>query len=150
ESIEILKDADATSIYGSRGANGVVLITTKQQAGSGMAIDMNFEQGISRATSVMELLNTQQYLQMRNEAYANDGLIPEGYAARDLLQWNEDRYTDWQRELFGGTANRTNAQLSIAGGTGQTRFVFGGGLYRESTVFPGDFAMKRITGRLAM
>ncbi len=72
ESIEILKDADATAIYGSRGANGVILITTKKGKPGRSQFNIGVQQGITRATRFWDLLNTQQYLTVRQEAFAND------------------------------------------------------------------------------
>src|SRR5690606_32712629 len=76
QSIEILKDADATAIYGSRGANGVILITTKKGKAGKTKLDLNAYRGVGKATRYMDLLNTQQYLEMRNEAFANGGTTP--------------------------------------------------------------------------
>src|SRR5690606_15174533 len=143
-------DADATAIYGSRGANGVVLITTKRGKNEGTRFSANFNTGIGKVASRMDLLNTPQYLEMRREAYANDRAEPMGYTGRDLLQWDTIRYTDWQEELIGGTAGITNAQLSVTGGQGDTRFSVGGGYYRESTVFPGDFSDRRISANVSI
>jgi TonB-dependent starch-binding outer membrane protein SusC len=147
ESIEILKDADATAIYGSRGANGVVLITTKRSGTSQTELTAKYSEGWGNVGARIDLLTTAQYLEMRREAFANDGMIPGTLAAdHDLLTWDTTRYTDWQRELLGGTARMTNAQLSLAGGTSQTRFLIGGAYLRESTVFPGSFANRKLSG----
>jgi TonB-dependent starch-binding outer membrane protein SusC len=74
ESIDLLKDASATSIYGSRAANGVILITTKKGKAGEMRFDIDVQNGISSAKTGAKLLNTQQYVQMRKEAFKNDGL----------------------------------------------------------------------------
>ncbi|HLZ15714.1 MAG TPA: SusC/RagA family TonB-linked outer membrane protein, partial [Cyclobacteriaceae bacterium] len=141
ESVEILKDADATAIYGSRGANGVVLITTKKGKTGKAQFSLNVYQGAGNVARKMNLLNTQQYLEMRNEAFANDNVAPGTYRPDyDILRWDPKRYTDWQKILAGGTANITNAQLSVSGGSANTQFYIGGGYLRESAVFPGDFA----------
>lgn len=145
ESIEILKDADATAIFGSRGANGVILITTKKGKEGALDIDLNFYTGFGEVTKRIPLLDTQQYLEMRNEAFANDGATP-GPTDYDVNgAWDKTRYTDWQEELIGGTAKTTDAQLSINGGTKNVQYRFGGGFHKETTVFPGDFSDKRIT-----
>ena len=148
ESIEVLKDADATAIYGSRGANGVVLITTKRGKAGKSKLDINVRQGFGNVASKIKLLNTTQYLEMRNEAYANDGRTKTTTRAPDLLLWDTTRYTDWQKKLIGGTANTTNAQISYSGGDYRTQFSFGGGYYRETTVFPGDFSFQRFSGNM--
>ena len=150
ESIEILKDADATAIYGSRGANGVVLITTKRGSEGKPKIDINVFNGIGEVASKMDVLNTQQYLEMRREAFANDGVTPTTSNAFDLLEWDTTRNVDWQKELIGGTANITNAQASISGGNDNTQFSLAGGYYNETTVFPGDFYDRRISTRFSI
>ncbi len=150
ESIEILKDADATAIYGSRGANGVVLITTKKGKIGKPQVSVNFRQGFGEVAQMMDLLNTQQYLEMRNEAFSNDGATPGVFDYDINGSWDENRYTDWQKELIGGTSERTDLQLSINGGNENTQFSIGGGFYREGTVFPGKFDFKRASGRISI
>ncbi|HRJ29741.1 MAG TPA: TonB-dependent receptor [Cyclobacteriaceae bacterium] len=154
ESIEILKDADATSIYGSRGANGVVLITTKRGQAGRTRFQLNFSQGVGKVGNYLDLLNTQQHVGMRREALQNDGLWPlpdflQSYVP-DVFLWDTTRYTNWQKELVGGTANTTNAQFSVSGGSENTQFSVGGGYYRETTVFPGDFNFQRLSGSLSL
>jgi TonB-linked SusC/RagA family outer membrane protein len=140
ESIEVLKDADATAIYGSRGANGVVLITTKKGKAGKVKIDFELSTGAGKVAGKMDLLNTQQYVQVRKEAFANDGIVPNATNARDLILWRDTtRYTDWQKLLIGETARSNNVQLNISGGNENTQFLIGGGYLRETTVFPGDF-----------
>jgi len=143
ESIEILKDADATAIYGSRGANGVVLITTKKGKSGKTKLTVNLSQGTARVTKFMDLLNTQQYLAMRTEAFANDGIAPDASSYDLNGTWNKNRYTDWQKELLGGTATYKDANASIGGGNANTQFLVNGTIHQESTVFPGDYGYKR-------
>ncbi|HMG07424.1 MAG TPA: TonB-dependent receptor plug domain-containing protein, partial [Mucilaginibacter sp.] len=144
ESISVLKDAGATAIYGSRGANGVILITTKKGKAGQTKVDINVEQGYVAISRKADLLNTQQYLQMRKEALKNDGLTASlDNGDYDLLSWDQNRYTDWQKELLGNTAHYTNAQGSISGGNELTQFLIGAGFNRQTTVFPGDFADKK-------
>lgn len=148
ESIEVLKDADATAIYGSRGANGVVLITTKRAKDNrgGLHLDARVYSGISEASNTMDLLNTPQYLAMRRTAFENDGVEPTRQNAPDLTVWDQNRYTDWQEELFGGTAEITNMNFSLSGGNKHTSFVLGAGYHKEGSVFPGDFGFRKATG----
>lgn len=142
ESIEVLKDADATAIYGARGANGVVLITTKKGKVGKTRIDINVSSTLSQVSRFADLMNTEQYLEMRREALVNDGFDPLPPAFEPffphLFQWDQNRFTDWQKELIGGTAYRNNAQLSISGGNERTQFLLSGTLLNETTVFPGD------------
>src|SRR5690606_15418000 len=142
-SVEVLKDADATAIYGSRGANGVVLITTKKGHSGKTRMDVNFYTGMGEVTRTMDLMNTKQYLEMRREAFQNDGLTPTISNAPDLLLWDTTRYTDWREILIGNTAQVNNAQVSIAGGNSATTFRLAGGYRRETNVFPGNLADRR-------
>lgn len=150
ESIEILKDADATSIYGSRGANGVVLITTKKGKTAQMQVDVNVYSGLGKVTRMLDLLSTEQYLEMRREAFKNDGTSPQSFDYDVNGGWDQNKYTDWQKELIGGTAKTTNGQLSISGGTSNTQYRFGGGYHKETTVFPGDYSDQRFSTNFSL
>lgn len=145
ESIEVLKDADATAIYGTRGANGVVLITTKKGGLGKTKLDLNVYTGVGRVGKFMKLLNTQQYMEMRHEAHKNDGFPIDPFLEPDLTQWDTTRYTDWQKVLIGGAAKITNAQLSFSGGNANTQFQVGTGFYSEGSVFPGSFGDKKLS-----
>lgn len=147
ESIEVLKDADATAIYGSRGANGVVLITTKRAKKGKAKLNLDFYQGVGKVSHFMDMLNTSQYLEMRKEGFANDNQTPSLSKAPDLLAWDTTRTTNWQNELIGGTAHMTNANVSYSGGDQQTQFLLSGAYYRETTVFPGTNSFQRGSGR---
>jgi TonB-linked SusC/RagA family outer membrane protein len=140
ESIEILKDADATAIYGSRGANGVVLLTTKKGKAGKTTFSFNLNRGTAQVTRFADLMKTEQYLEMRREAFANDGVTIYPANAYDVNgTWDLNRYTDWQKKLTGGTAQITNVQSSISGGSALTQFLISGNYGKETTVFPGDF-----------
>ncbi|MBS1529311.1 MAG: SusC/RagA family TonB-linked outer membrane protein, partial [Bacteroidetes bacterium] len=143
ESIEVLKDADATAIYGSRGANGVILITTKKGKAGKTRIDADVNSGFGKVTRTMQFLNTQQYLSVREEAFRNDNRAITPAVAYDLVSWDTTRDINWQQMLIGGTAHQTNAQASISGGNDQTQFLVGTNYHRETTVFPGDFNEQR-------
>ncbi|MEP7376061.1 MAG: SusC/RagA family TonB-linked outer membrane protein [Chitinophagaceae bacterium] len=144
ESIEVLKDADATAIYGSRGANGVILITTKKGKAGKTSFDLHIQQGISKVTRFWDMMNTQQYLQMRHEALQNDGISPTiADGEYDLLLWDTTRYTDWQRTLFGGTGKSTDIQAAISGGNAQTSFRIGTGYNRTTNIMTVNGADQR-------
>jgi len=136
ESIEVLKDADATSIYGSRAANGAILITTKKGKIGKTRFDINACTGYGEVTRNLELMDTKQYLEMRHEAFFNDGVTPTISNAPDLVFWDTTRYTNWQKVFLGNTAHYDDAQASVTGGTGNTQYLFGGGYHRETAVFP--------------
>ena len=150
ESIEILKDADATAIYGSRGANGVILVTTKKgRVGRKTALSVNTSYGLSRVTNKLEMMDIPQYLEMRRQAYANDGITDYPANAYDINgTWDETRYTDWQDELIGRTAVNSNVQFSLSGGSENTSFLVNGSHNEQTTVFGRDFKYK--TNNLSM
>ena len=143
ERIDILKDADATAIYGSRAANGVVLITTKKGKSGKTQVNFNIYTGISKVTNMIDMLNTEQYLAMRKEAFTNDGVTPTAANAPDLFEWDQKGYTDWQKLLIGNTAKVTEAQGSVSGGNAQTRFLLSSSFRNETTVMPGDLGYRR-------
>ena len=132
ESINVLKDADATAIYGSRAANGVILITTKKGKPGATKVDVNVSSGISKVTRFPNFLNTQQYLQMRKEAKANDksAVLPSDYDLNGT--WDTTRYTNWSKLLLDGTGHTTNAQATISGGNSNTQYLISGN-YRDQT-----------------
>ena len=148
ESIEILRDADATAIYGSRGGNGVILITTKKGKPGKTSFNLNISKGISVIGHTMPMMNTKQYLEMRREAFTNDGITPNlilydpGYAP-DLLSFDTGKYTDWKKMFFGNTAQNTVINTFISGGTANTQFHLGAGYHRDTYIFPGDYSDNR-------
>jgi len=148
ESISILKDADATAIYGSRGANGVILITTKKGKAGQTKVDLNVNTGWGNLGHKMTLLNTQQYLEMRHEAFKNDDAAPDPNIDFDLTNWDTTRYTNWQKVLIGNTAILTNAQTNISGGNANTQFLIGGAYSNQTTVFPGTYSDRKASAHI--
>jgi TonB-linked SusC/RagA family outer membrane protein len=148
ESINILKDADATAIYGSRGANGVVLITTKKGKAGKTKVDFNLSEGINTIASLPSVMNLQQYLLIRREAFKNDGLTPSpdptsSNYAPDLTLWSQAQGANWPKYLLGGTGHVTDAHGSVSGGDKNTTFSIGGNFHSETTVLPGDNLYQR-------
>lgn len=150
ESVDILKDADATAIYGSRGANGVILISTKKGKPGKNKLDINIYAGAGQAEARLPMLDTKQYLALRREAFANDGITPTAVEAPDLLVWDTTRSINWQKLLTGGTAHITNAQASFSGGNNYTTFFAGGNFYSEGTVLPADLGYRRGGGHVSI
>ncbi len=139
ESIEVLKDADATAIYGSRGASGVILITTKKGKAGMPQVGINVYQGTGKITHAPKYVNTPQYMEIRREAFKNDGADPDPSIDFDLFNengWDTTRTLDWQHLLNGGTAHYTDVQGSVSGGNDLTTYRVGIGYHRETTVFP--------------
>ena len=141
ESIDILKDADATSIYGSRAANGAILITTKKGKAGSSKVDINVQNGWGRITRMLDLMNTQQYLEMRHEALMNDQIASPSATDYDINgTWDTTRYTDWQKTLIGGTSRYSNIYGSVSGGSATTQYIVGANYHKETAVFPGNFS----------
>lgn len=143
ESISVLKDADATAIYGSRGGNGVILITTKKGKAGKTKFDVNMYQGINEVTNRYDLLNTQQYIEMRKEAFKNDGITPTSGNAYDILTWDTNRYTDYQKQFWGGLGKTLDLQTGLSGGNQQTTFRLSGNYHRQTSIFTYNGADQR-------
>jgi TonB-linked SusC/RagA family outer membrane protein len=146
--IEVLKDADATAIYGSRGSNGVILISTKKGTAGKLSFTVNINNGFSRITRYPDMLNTSQYVQMRKDALESDGLAIDKINAPDLVEWDTTRDTDFKEMLIGGQAVTNNVQLSVTGGSKRLQYLLGTAYHRETTVFPGDLNNKRLSGHV--
>lgn len=134
ESVTVLKDADATAIYGSRGANGVVIITTKKGRAGKTKLDVSFYQGFSKITHYYEMLNTQQYLAMRHEALRNDGIVADEGNAYDLLVWDTTRDVNLQKFFWDHPGQETDVQTGISGGDKQTTFRISAGYHRQTSI----------------
>ncbi len=146
ESIEVLKGADATAIYGSRGANGVILITTKKGTPGETMVQARVSSGFSEVPNRIELLNTAEYLKIRQKAFENDGIVPTENNAYDLLVWDQNRETDWQERFFGNQADFTQANLSISGGGTTSRYRVNGSYLNQGSIYPGGANYQKATG----
>lgn len=144
ETIEILKDADATAIYGSRGANGVIIITTKNGSIGETKISVEFSSSLANITKKLNLLNTEEYIKLRQNALLNDNFSEYPATAYDINgTWEKFRYTDWQRKFIGNYASNNLARASISGGNRNTKFRIENSLSKETTVFPFNFNYKK-------
>lgn len=141
--IDVLKDADATAIYGSRGANGVILITTKKGKAGESRVNFNIYTGISKVAHKMKMLNTAEYLQLRKDAFRFDSATATADNAPDLMVWDQNAYTDWQDLLIGNTGKITSAQASFSGGTSQTHFLISANYRKETSVLLGNLAFQK-------
>ncbi len=150
ESIEVLKDADATAIYGSRGANGVILITTKRGYSGKLKVELNAYSGTGKVANTMQLMNTEQYLAMRQEALSNAGLSPTNANAPDLLLYDSQRYTDWKKAFLGNNAAISDGQLALVGGSQAIQMRFSVGYRNESTIFFKDLFNERVSAKLSV
>ncbi len=132
ESIEILKDASATAIYGSRGANGVVLITTKKGKNNTGSINFESYYGTQEASHTLKLLRADQFANLVNEANRNAGRNPV-YVNPETL----GKGTDWQKELL-RPAPIANFQLSVNGGSAKTKYALSGGYFTQDGIVIGS------------
>jgi TonB-linked SusC/RagA family outer membrane protein len=146
ESIEVLKDADATAIYGSRGSNGVILITTKKGTAGKTKYEAGYNAGISTVSRFMKMMNIDEYLAMRMEAFANEGKTPASTDVDVNGTWDKTRNVNWQKVLTGNSARRNRYFASVSGGTERTRLLLRGSYETETTVFPGDMKYGRASG----
>lgn len=140
ESISVLKDADATAIYGSRGANGVILITTKKGRPGDTRVDVDISSGFGEVTNKIKMLSTDQFLSIRRQAFANDGVTPTAANAPDLTLWDQHANTNFPDLLIGNTQYQSKATLNLSGGDQYTQFSLGGNYRHESTVLDANTA----------
>ncbi len=130
ESIQVLKDASATAIYGSRGANGVVIITTKKGKSGSSQISFNAYYGLQEATSMVNVLNGEEFATLHNEMMMNAGMdMNPAYA--DPAQFGEG--TDWVDALF-RTASIQNYSLSYSGGNDKTTYYVSGNFFDQQGI----------------
>ena len=157
QSIEVLKDASAAAIYGSRGANGVVIITTRQGRSGKTTFRFDAYTGVQNVTKTIDLLNATEYaehfIRARNAAYAEAGgnidftkfknsQRPQGFQILPLFLTNDSSNvvnpalgvgTDWQDAIF-RQAPISNAQLTVSGGSERVRYAVIGGYFTQQGV----------------
>ena len=144
QSIQVLKDAAAAAIYGSRGGNGIILVTTKRGATGRTRFAANVYHGVSSVSRRIKLLDKDQYLAFSKEAYANAGqTFPAALGGDPSLMPN----TDWQDEIF-QNGSQDNYQISASGGSEAARFYITGSYFKQVGVIKGtsfDRALLRAT-----
>jgi TonB-linked SusC/RagA family outer membrane protein len=145
ESIDILKDAAAAAIYGSRASNGVIQITTKRGRPGRTRFSFNSYYGRQRVAKTIDLLNASEYVEFFNEGARNDG-----YADPDELPFNPADYaginTDWQSAVM-RTAPVADFSLSVNGGTERLTYLLSGSFFDQQGIIIGtDY--DRVNGRL--
>ncbi len=143
ESIEVLKDASATAIYGSRGANGVILITTKKGKSGKMRVNYNGYHGTQQVANRVKMLNAQQYISLLNDLRAENNLPPE-FSSEQIAQIGSG--TDWQSEIF-RNAPVQNHQLSFSGGDQNLKYFASMNYFDQEGVVINS-GIKRYTGRM--
>jgi len=145
ESIEVLKDASATAIYGSRGANGVVIITTKKGTKGQDNISYQGYFGVQNISKKLHIMNASQWASLRNDVQASIGQAPSFTDAQIEAFKNSGSY-DWQSAAFRKATPVQNHQLSFSGGDERSRYSISAGYFdQEGIVLASDF--KRISLR---
>lgn len=130
ETIQVLKDASATAIYGSRGANGVIIITTKHGSSGASHINFNYSYSVQHATNVVKMLNATQFATLHNEMLANGGQTPNpAFADPSTLGAG----TDWLDAFF-RTAPMQNYSLNYSGGTDKTNLYVSGNYFSQDGI----------------
>lgn len=128
EDMTVLKDASSTAIYGARGANGVILITTKSGKEGKVQVNVNASFGIKKLAKQLRVLNPYEYVMYQYEIdpQSNNGIATtfnNYYGVYDDLDiYKSDAGTNWQDELFGRTGTQQNYNVSISGGTKGTKY----------------------------
>lgn len=131
ESMEVLKDASATAIYGSRGANGVVLITTKRGKAGQARVEFDTYQGVQYITKKFDVLNAADLMRWANEGAVNGGATAP---FSDEVIANPKYDTDWQDEILVAGAPVSNYQLSVSGGNEKIIYSISGNYYTQDGI----------------
>lgn len=134
ESIEVLKDASATAIYGSRGANGVVLITTKQGKDGETRVDFETNYSVQNLRNKLDLMNAREYAEFQNIQARNDNL-PLYFTQQQINSYSEGY--DWQNLIF-QAAPMFSTALNVSGGNSKTKFTVGGAYFGQEGIIKGS------------
>jgi TonB-linked SusC/RagA family outer membrane protein len=137
--VEILKDASATAIYGSRGSGGVILVTTKKGKAGKVITTFNSYYGITNILSELKVYNGQQYAQLKADAAAlntqNPGQAVYPLTAAEQAGLNAGTSTDWQKLIYQQGAT-TDQSIAISGGGDATQYNVGAGYFNEKGIIP--------------
>lgn len=158
-SVSVLKDAAATAIYGARGANGVVLVTTKNtRKNERLSLNYNYSVSFQSPAQTPELLNSENFIEFSNEAAENEGLRNGVDPASITLPFDQDALTrarngfypdtDWIAELYSQTATLASHNIGINGGSEKTGYSIGLGLIDQEGVLVGPDNLKRYNLRV--
>ncbi|MFT3903015.1 MAG: TonB-dependent receptor [Niabella sp.] len=137
ENITILKDASTTAVYGIKGANGVLIVTTRRGILGRPKINARVEGGSQTPVTKLKFLNSYQTALLENEAYTNDGLNPP-FTGKDLehFRTGDDPYghpdVNWYKAIFKPYSLQTNANVDISGGNDIARYFVSGGAFSQN------------------
>jgi TonB-linked SusC/RagA family outer membrane protein len=140
ESVEVLKDAASAAVYGTRGGNGVILITTKRGATGKPKITYNMNLGWQNPWRKMPLLNSEQYMLIINELYLNNNQATL-FTSQDIADARAGRIpnTDWQDVAFNKNAPVTDHQVSIQGGNANGSYFLSLGRFSQDGILGGNY-----------
>jgi len=143
ESISVMKDAASASIFGVRGANGVIIVTTKKGKGTTPSISYNNYFGVQTPTALPEFLGSPEYMELLNEAQTNAGRNPTYTAdqieiARNGSDPNYYANTNWIDEIYKKSAPQQNHNISVNGGTKEINYYLSYGYLKEGGLITGD------------
>lgn len=138
ETIDILKDASSTAIYGSRGANGVILITTKNSKTGTTSVSYNVFTGVREIAKTLDVLTTQDYAYWQYERALLDGEVTD-YTKffgnfQDIDMYENVKANDWQDITFGRTGTTYNQNLNISGGSEKTKFSLSHSFVKDKAI----------------
>lgn len=139
ESISVLKDASATALYGMKGANGVIMVTTKRGVVGKSSLSVDFTQGFQSPIKLPEFVNSAQYVKMYNQASVNDGL-PARYTAEDIAGYESgDRLyypdVDWMKETVREFSPSTSVNVSSRGGNKVAQYYVSLGYLNSTGIY---------------
>lgn len=152
QSVEVLKDASATAIYGSRGANGVIIVTTKNGALGAPKVSLNVYGGFTDVAEYPHYMTGPQYVEFQRQAYRTTGKWnspaddPNIFNAAELNDIKNNTWTNY-RDLLIHRGNEQNYEVNVSGGTEKTKAFFSAGFNRNKGLFKFDHTNK-YTARL--
>lgn len=144
ESISILKDASTTAIYGIKGANGVLVVTTRRGKSGAPKVNLRMETGVQAPTKTPTFLDSYNSAVLINEAQSNDG-IPQSFTQQDLDHFKngDDPYghpnVDWYNKIFKKNTYQLNTNMDISGGSNAVKYFISGGILKQNGLVR-DFA----------
>lgn len=153
ETIDILKDASSTAIYGSRGANGVILVTTKNSKDGKTTVSYNAFTGIRKIASKLDVLSPLDYVTWQYERSLLDK-SPIDYTQyfgsyADISQYASTPADDWQEQVFGRTGNTFNQNLNISGGGEKTKYSISHSFVKDKAIMQlSDFQRQNVNFKL--
>ncbi len=130
ESMEVLKDASSTAIYGSRGANGVIMITTKKGTEGRFNINAHANLGVTTPSRLIDLVDGQDFVDYITKAYANAGNGQPDVSGAGKYN------TNWQKEFLKGSALTQDYGVTLDGATSKTNYMLSGNYYNQDALIP--------------